>query len=100
MIRFISLICAAALLAGCDTPKVGFKHTGVKELSVRVHKFKVYYNDTDAQSIRLNNVKLRQRQDGADASLQAIELATGCKIKRVDKTSDAVLTIARIKCPK
>jgi hypothetical protein len=100
MYRILSTVLLALLLAACDTPKVGFKYTGVKELSVAGHEFKVYFSDTQAQSIRLNNVGLRQRQSGANMAVDAIELASGCTVKRIDRKSDAVLVIARIKCPK
>lgn len=95
---FLGLATALALMA-CDTPKVGFKYTDVQKLSVGGHDFKVFYNDKKAQSIRLNNVKLRQRQNGADAALIAIEQASGCKIRNVDKRTDAVLVIASLRCP-
>ena len=97
--RFFILGCAVALMA-CDTPKVGFKYTDVTELSVAGHDFKVFHNDKKAQSVRLNNVRLRQRQEGADAALVAIETATGCNIRNVNKRSDAVLVIATLKCPR
>ncbi len=100
MIRFILIFLSAIALTACDTPKVGFKYSDVKELSVAGHDFKVFYNDKKAQSVRLNNVKLRQRQDGADAALIAIEQASGCKIRNVDKRTDAVLVIASLRCPK
>lgn len=92
------LVFIIAGLIGCDTPKVGFQYDSVKTLVVGANEYKVYSNATQAQSIRLNNVGLRQRQEGADGALVAIELATGCSIRRVDKRTDAVLVIARIKC--
>lgn len=100
MFRILSIAFVVLFITACDTPKVGFKYSGVKELSVGGLDFKVYFSDTQAQSIRLNNVGLRQRQGGADAAVDAIELASGCTVKRIDRKSDAVLVIARIKCPK
>ena len=98
MLRFASILAGLFLLGGCDTPKVGFKYTDVKTLSVAGHGFKVFFNDTHAQSVRLNNVRLKSLRAGADAGLIAIERATGCEIKRVHKKSDQILIIARIKC--
>ncbi len=95
----VLFLATALVLAACDTPKVGFRYTDVKELSVAGRDFKVFYNDKKAQSVRLNNVRLRQRQEGADAALVAIEQVTGCKIRNVDKKTDAVLVIASLRCP-
>ncbi|MEJ6709470.1 MAG: hypothetical protein QNK92_11885 [Amylibacter sp.] len=95
---FLILLCSISVLTGCDTPKFGFQYDTVKEMSVDGNKYKVFYNETDAQAVRTNNVSLRSRQAAADGGLQAIILATECKIIRVDPKSDAVLIIARIKC--
>lgn len=100
MFRSILICLCACFLVACDTPKVGFKYTAVKEVSVNGHDFKVFYNTKKAQSVRLNNVGLRQRQAGVDAALTAIERATGCPIRRVDKRTDAVLVIASLRCPR
>ncbi len=98
MKHFLILLCSVFVLAGCDTPKFGFKYDTVKELNVDGNSYKVYFNETDAQAVRTNNVGIRARQAAADGGVQAIILATECKIKRVDPKSDAVLIIARIKC--
>lgn len=98
MKHFFILFGSIAVLAGCDTPKFGFKYDAVKELSVDGNDYKVYYNETQAQAVRTNNVGIRSRQAAADGGVQAIILATDCQIKRVDPKSDAVLIIARIKC--
>ena len=98
MKHFLILLCCNSVFVGCDTPKFGFKYNTVKDLSVDGNKYKVYFNETDAQAVRTNNVSLRSRQAAADGVVQAIILATECKIKRVDPKSDAVLIIARIKC--
>lgn len=100
MIRRLTCLTLALALTACDTPNVWFKYTDVKELSVGGHDFKVYYSSKKAQSVRLNNVRLRQRQEGADAALVAIEQASGCRIRNVDKKTDAVLVIASLRCPK
>ncbi len=100
MLRLSLIFLFVCAFAACDTPKVGFKYSGVKELSVNGHDFKVFYSDKKAQSVRLNNVRLRQRQDGADAALVAIERATGCAIRHVDKRTDAVLVIVSLRCPR
>ncbi len=84
--------------AGCDTPLVGFDYEQSNRLNVGENRFLVYYNDAEAQALRLNNQSLKGLKQAVSDGVTAIEIVTGCEVKAVLPKSDTVLTRASLKC--
>ncbi len=86
------------LLAACDTPKVGFRYTGQKSITVGKNDFTVFYNDKQAQALRHNRIKLRETAQVQADAVMATEAVTGCKIRLGSIKGDPGLVEMRLKC--
>lgn len=86
------------VLAGCDTPTVGFSYEKTQKLRVGQNEFLVYSNAEQAQAVRLNNQTIGGLKGALDDGATAIETATGCAIKALHPKSDTVLTRASLRC--
>ncbi|MCP5072561.1 MAG: hypothetical protein GY947_04605 [Rhodobacteraceae bacterium] len=85
-------------LAGCNTPKVGFRYSDQKALAIGQNHFIVYFNQQQAQAVRTNRTKLRHTGQVLSDAVVAIETATKCKVKPRSIRGDPGLIIARLKC--
>jgi hypothetical protein len=93
-------MAGAVLLAGCNTPKVGFHYTAQKTVTVGKNNFTVFYNKTHAQALRHNRIKLRETaQVQADAVI-ATQTVTGCKVRPGSIKGDPGLVEMTLNCPK
>ncbi|MDR6264318.1 hypothetical protein [Roseobacter sp. N2S] len=93
--KFVLVVLA---FAGCDTPTVGFSYEKTQKLRVGENEFLVYYNDEQAQAVRLNNQTFGGLKGALDDGATAIETVTGCRIKSLHPKSDTVLTRASLRC--
>ena len=85
-------------LAACDTPKVGFRYTGKKPVTVGKNHFTVFYNDKQAQALRHNRIKLRETAQVQEDAVTATETVTGCKVRLGSIKGDPGLVEMRLKC--
>lgn len=98
MRKFWIIFGFCVVLTGCDTPTVGFSYDQSNRLNVGENRFLVYYNDAEAQALRLNNQSLRGLKQAVSDGVTAIETVTGCEVKALLPKSDTVLTRASLKC--
>lgn len=95
---FVSI--AVFFLVGCDTPKVGFRYTHKAAIAVGRNHFTVFYNDKQAQALRHNRIKLRERAQVQDDAVTATQTVTGCKVRLGSIKGDPGLVEMRLSCPK
>jgi len=94
------IIAGAVLLTGCNTPKVGFRFTAQKSITVGKNSFTVFYNKTHAQALRHNRIKLRQTAQVQADAVAATQSATGCKVRPGSIKGDPGLVEMALNCPK
>ena len=85
-------------LAACDTPKIGFRYTGNKPVTVGKNHFTVFYNDKQAQALRHNRIKLGETAQVQEDAVTATESVTGCKVRLGSIKGDPGLVEMRLKC--
>lgn len=96
----VLFIVGAVLLAGCDTPKVGFRYTAQKSISVGKNNFTVFYNKIHAQALRHNRIKLRDTAQVQADAVVATQTVTGCKVRLGSIKGDPGLVEMALSCPK
>ncbi len=94
------IIAAAVLLAGCNTPKVGFRYTAQNTITVGNNNFTVFYNKTRAQALRHNRIKLRDAAQVQADAVGAVQTVTGCKVRPGSIKGDPGLMEMALSCPK
>ncbi len=87
-------------LAGCNTPKVGFRYTAQKSITVGKNSFTVFYNKTYAQALRHNRIKLRETAQVQADAVAATQTVTGCKVRPGSIKGDPGLVEMVLSCPK
>lgn len=95
----VLLVALLFALSGCNTPQAGFRYDLQKNITVGQNSFVVYANQTQAQVVRLNRIRLRDTGQVALDATVAIEETTGCVVRRGSIKGDPALIKARLKCP-
>ncbi len=94
------LMAGMVLLVGCNTPKVGFRYTAQKSITVGKNSFTVFYNKTAAQALRHNRIKLWETAQVQKDAVAATQTVTGCKVRPGSIKGDPGLVQMRLNCPK
>lgn len=85
------------LLAGCDSPSLGFAGVPARRAEVDGMVFSVRLRDDRAEAIRLSSAWLPKKRDVLSRAATAITQVSGCEVDSID--GDQSIIRADLDCP-
>ena len=98
MMRYFTWVAALLMLAGCNTPPLGFAGVAATRVTVEQSTFDVRIKDDRANAIRLNREFAPNLAAVAPRAGQAMMQVSGCDIVPGSMTGDASVVTARLTC--
>lgn len=86
-------------VAGCDSPSPAFSGLAARQVTVEGSTFSVRATRRDAEAIRINREWRPRRGAIVVKAAAAIEIASGCPVRKRSLSGDTNIVRARLDCP-
>jgi len=92
------VILAMTILMGCDSPHPAFMGVESQTVQVDGSTFKIRIREDSAEAIRTNFERIPKIGDTFPKAINAIEIASGCKVVPNSMKGDPAVMVAKLDC--